>query len=479
MTAPRNLGEKLAVWLDDQASSDVPDGLLDRTMSRVHATRQRPVWLVAPHRGIGARPSSAAFVPAWAIIILAVLAAVAIVAAGSQLFRRPAPAIIAIATFPLSGDPSAAPAPSPVATGDGVPLGGRMILAEAFEGPEVEGPHDLVSIDPSTGARTLLGSVPGPNKPIFSGAHPVAFQRIPADGRVLVLGGDSGQHVDGVTSAGRAFDFIAASEVAADETYHPEGLILSPTGDRVAFIRVDRFDRPLEIVVLSLAGGTATSLPVPGDGLWFGLRQWSPDGSALLASGCRPCNQATTPTEVQTSHHDHLYVVPLDGSPARELGDVDNGSIAGQWAPDGKTIVTATQLCASGGYMPRCDPAGGDKTFGTIRVADGRATELARTDADGAGLWEFKVSPDATRVAYLTNVGIFVRSLDGGEPLGLAEGTTPEALTDPSLRGPFNVDWSPDGRWLLFERGIAELWIVPSSGGNARLLGVDLAGAAW
>ena len=468
MTADRDLNRQLAGWLDERVTTTVPEDLLARSLTRVGATRQRPGWLVGDRLPVGSGAQGRAMVPAWAILLLLILAALAVVATGSWLVRQTRTAILADATLAPSVDTSFAPFSTPEMTIPAGPLGGRVILAEIFKGRDVEGPHDIVSIDAGAGVRTVLGTIQGPQKPIFSGAHPVSFQRIASDAHVLVLAGDSGQPVQ-ATTAGRTFGFLTADDVGVVccSTYSSVGPVLSPSGDRVAFLRVDRFDKPLEIVILRLSDRTSSRVQVPSDTNGFGLLTWSPDESALLTYGCRPCNKATTPQEVQTSHHSHLYVVPLDGSPAQEYGDVDNGSIIGQWAPDGTTIVTATWHCAKGSYMPRCDPAEGANAFGTVRIADGLIANMADDSGDGTGLFEFKVSPDGTRVAYRTNYGLFVRSLDGGAALKVADGMA------------YNPDWSPDGAWLLFTRNAAELWIVPSVGGDPRLLGSDLAGAAW
>ena len=46
MTVERDLDFRVAAWLDGEATSSVPETLLDRSLMRVAATRQRPGWLV-------------------------------------------------------------------------------------------------------------------------------------------------------------------------------------------------------------------------------------------------------------------------------------------------------------------------------------------------------------------------------------------------------------------------------------------------
>jgi Tol biopolymer transport system component len=476
MTADRDLTPQLDAWLDDRATSTVPDGLLARSLARVDTTPQRPGWLAAERRTTALRPASVAFVPAWAIVLIAILAAIALVAVGSQVLFQPRPAIIAEASVPPSADASVAPEPTREMTADPGPLGGRLILAEVFRGREVEGPHDVVAIDARTGSQTLLGTLlDGGAEPVFSGAHPVTFQRTPSDMYVLVVGGDA-PHVTQLTDAGRAFNFIVEGDLALNLPGSPstDGGILSPSGTRVAYIRTDTASAPVGVVVLERAGGASRNVAIRGTDpdARFGLLSWTPDESALLADGCRPCNRAETPQEKQTSHHSHLYVLPLDGSPAREFGDVNNGSIVGSWTPDSRSVVTRTSVCAEGSHMPRCDPAEDTNVFGILRVSDGVSTVVPADPADGTGFFEYKVSPDATHVVYRTNNGLFVRDLNGSPAVRVGD------------VGDFWADWSPDGQWVLFERGTGytsptELWIVSASGKTPRLLGNDLAGASW
>jgi hypothetical protein len=111
MTNDRDLSMQLETWLDDRATSVVPDGLLARSLARVEATRQRPRWLVATtlptQSGVVGRP----FVPAWAVLVLVALLAVVVVAVGSQLFR-PTLSVIADPTLTPTQSPPAESAPA-------------------------------------------------------------------------------------------------------------------------------------------------------------------------------------------------------------------------------------------------------------------------------------------------------------------------------------------------------------------------------
>ena len=121
MTADRDLTMQLGAWLDDRATSTVPDGLLDRSLARVEATHQRPAWLAMQRRGTAFRPAPLAFVPAWAIVVLIALLAIAVIVVGSQLVRPTTLSLIAepsISPAPtgLSTEPPATPVPTPIDT---------------------------------------------------------------------------------------------------------------------------------------------------------------------------------------------------------------------------------------------------------------------------------------------------------------------------------------------------------------------------
>ena len=85
-------------------------------------------------------------------------------------------------------------------------------------------------------------------------------------------------------------------------------------------------------------------------------RSWSPDESALVVAACLPCNDAIEPGQPATAeNHEHLFIVPVDGSPVRELlDDTDWLVVDPDWSPDGSTFATVRNECASGEAPPQC-----------------------------------------------------------------------------------------------------------------------------
>jgi hypothetical protein len=401
------------------------------------------------------------------LLLAAALSAVLIasaIAVGSGLVRLPAVVLPAPSAQPsLIDTPSPSPGegtPSPTPAG---PLGGGVILAHSWTRTYDRGPYDVFAIDPGTGGQTLLGKLPsGP-------AGGYTFQRS-ADGKhVLVVDSNApgGLRLAAPTEASRAFDFIDAGQVIVDccKGGSAESTVLSPRGDRIATVHADGFDRPIEVVTFDVGTNAFTRLPLPTGVSSLGGLSWAPDESALLASGCRPCNKAQSPTERQTADHGHLYIIPLDGSPWRELLDLDNGDARATWSPDGATLATGTSICPSGSFEPRCDPAATKTSLGIASVAGSVPTTFANV----LGYFDITWSPDGHKIAYRDKDGIYVVNADGSDKVKLAQ---------PGGDGS-GVEWSPDGQWLLFQQDPSELWILPAAGGEPRRIGTGFAGAAW
>ena len=95
--------------------------------------------------------------------------------------------------------------------------------------------------------------------------------------------------------------------------------VFSPQGDRVAFIRDGA-----RIMTVSLDGSDVRELAMPGTVVRL---DWSPDGSALLAS--------TFSSEDQQA----LTVVQSDGSGSRTLDLQGIYAVSGSWRPDGRQIA--------------------------------------------------------------------------------------------------------------------------------------------
>jgi len=127
------------------------------------------------------------------------------------------------------------------------------------------------------------------------------------------------------------------------------------------------------------------------------------------------------------------------------------------WSPDGSTIAL---VYSPYGY-------GSPTSLVTVRPDGSSRTTLARL----AFLQNIAWSPDATRLAFDGDAGIYSIRADGSDMRILAHASVGGA----SAGQPSAPAWSPDGRHIAFLSDIddsfaASVWIVNSNGRSRRLL---------
>jgi Tol biopolymer transport system component/DNA-binding winged helix-turn-helix (wHTH) protein len=141
------------------------------------------------------------------------------------------------------------------------------------------------------------------------------------------------------------------------------------------------------------------------------------------------------------------------------------------WSPDGSRILYA-------------DVAGRDCMFRSVPASGGAAQAVV--PCDPGVLDGFDWLPDGARL-----IGSAPRDgASGARGIATVTLATGEIVPlDYGPRAPDDVDLyprvSPDGKWIVFRRGarpFSDLWIMPSDGGDARLLtrlGSRVRGVAW
>lgn len=254
----------------------------------------------------------------------------------------------------------------------------------------------------------------------------------------------------------------------------------SPTGARIAY---SVFDGARNTVWLAdSAGLNARQLTTEGfESISPG--SWSPDGRELLYVSRR------------TGTAD-LWVIPIDGKPARQLTRDVRNDFDGSWSSDGKWVAFISErgrqtdvwvVPAAGGlerritdtpaqeYTPaRWRPGTHELSFVAENVQSSVwAMDLAsgterRLTPDSIRVGSFFVSPDGQQVAYTIVRGggihdLLVMPLAGGASRVLLAGGGTVSQSR----------WSPDGSKIVFESdrgGTNDIWVIDVSGGAPRQL---------
>ena len=166
-----------------------------------------------------------------------------------------------------------------------------------------------------------------------------------------------------------------------------------------------------------------------------------------------------------------LWVIPLDFGEARRITDAEGGVGDHAWSPDGGRIAFVSDVVP--GDVPDAESDAGPQVrvvrriryrsdgggwrgdaFRHVFVVDTQSREVRQVTAgegeDAAPAW----SPDGTRIAYVSDAvegrdtswmaGVYVASVDGGEPERWAPGVS--CFSQNPLSGA--VAWSPDGESL-------------------------------
>ena len=427
MTARTRLDRDLPAILEDLYLGPPPDYRTE-VMAAAVRVRQRPSWTFAgrwfPMADITSRSGLVPSVPwraiAVALLIVALLAGAAVAIVASR-GTRPAP------PFGVAGN-------------------GRIAY---------ENTGDLFLLDPTSGATVPVITGPATDaQPVFSpdgtrfafrrsntsggtvaddivvanadGSNPIVIAPSPIenalygmewapDARSLLVGA---QGVDEV----RLYDATRASppRVIAHGAYFVTSPFRPPDGAAVMLGRAKDGGDAREWSLLDLASGKETALVTAGDP---SAPRWSPDGSRVVYVD-------TVPPGTDTHL---LFVVNADGTnPRRVTSEPDTwAEFDPVWSPDGTRIA-----------FSRAERVGNEpwavRPTGIVTVATGT----------------------------VSGVGPLSRDVRSANP----NPSDADAGADES----FNLDWSPDGRWLL---GLGmdtkgHLVLIDTASGDYRVLDV-------
>lgn len=397
MNASRDLDRELGSWLDARATSNPPEGLLERSLARVDDTRQRPGWLVID-RWLSPRSARLVGVSAHVGLALAlmalilVLVAVALVLVGSE--RRLPPPIGLAENGKLA---YVAGGQIVVANPDGSQL--KILTTQG----QLAG-RPAWSRDGTRIAYTIYPASDSPERADLlvinaDGGHPVV---IDSDTRSLspVSWSPDGRQityskaVDGIDKV-----FIAAADGSGVRQIGPPGQSMwapawSPHGNAIAF--VVGWPDIVGVSVMSSDGSNSRPLTT-GPIEEFDRLVWRPDGTQLLFSA-----------RESGSDNREIYLVDIDGAPGEmALTSSPSDDLNPSWSPDGNRFAYLNAV-SSGAHV-------------VVAAADGSDP---RTLPGNYGFLVPEWSPDGTRLAVS----------DGIDPGG---GRTPRVfIIDPRGREP-------------------------------------------
>ncbi|UCH85392.1 MAG: PD40 domain-containing protein [Candidatus Latescibacterota bacterium] len=241
----------------------------------------------------------------------------------------------------------------------------------------------------------------------------------------------------------------------------------SPDGQRIAF-NSDR-SGDMNIFVLSLEDGAVKQVTRGPGGDY--QPTWSPDGRALTFFSSRTGNadiwtiDLTTGDLVQLTDrpsveinpfyspdgahiafqstdggHRELWLMNADGSEQRRLTQTGVRGHYVMWSAKSEAVIVLT-------------PARDHNRFMNVPIGDGAPVPF--THISGGAHMSFSPAYDAVMDVVGHRV-IWVTPLDGEEPRKVFEFDDPDARLDYPV-------WSPDGRWVLFDRVKPEggdIWLV-------------------
>jgi Tol biopolymer transport system component/serine/threonine protein kinase len=172
------------------------------------------------------------------------------------------------------------------------------------------------------------------------------------------------------------------------------------------------------------------------------LRALSPDGAIEINPFFSPDGSRIAYQSDREGRFE-VWVMNADGSEPRPLTRIGVGGHFLRWSGDGRFIL----FNASGRGLHRV-PAGGGEVEPLARISGGAHISL---------------SPDEKHVMdVIGHRTLWVSPLGGGEPESIF------VFSDPEIRIDYPV-WSPDGRWVLFDRFRpqgGDVWILEGLGSS-------------
>lgn len=341
-------------------------------------------------------------------------------------------------------------------TGESVFLAmGDSVLTspERRHDPDADRDLDIYAIDPGSGeARVVVAGPASDFAPVVRGGSLLWTRNLHSDA-VAVLPADGGE-----------------GRIVAENAILP---VWSPDGERIAFARGGGgADGPLSMDAASARLDPASGRVGTTRSLVSGPHEdftpvWSPDGRWIAYHSHRSSGPVASYGGAGTT--DDVYLRRPGTPTAEEIRITDFGWEVGMpdWSPDGRRIVFDT--------WERGGPAGVSKPWiATIDPEDGRVLSLERLplpeEVPSATMPAW--SPDGDEIALEAQTGRGEREIWLVRP----DGSAPRRLIGYESRTYGGLDWTPDGRFLVYAALADErmqLFRIPREGGAPERLTHD------
>ena len=314
----------------------------------------------------------------------------------------------------------------------------------------------------------------------------LAAALIVAAGRLLnnqpLFGVTNGRILIALERAGEGADYVtvgpdgtgARSFMHADDC--DQCAFWSPDGRRI-MIPFVAADERLGTAIIDPDGSNRVEILSPDGSLFLGPGTWSADSRQIALEGFDPNN----PTRPEAG----IYVAGADGSGLRQVTSSTDGRphVFPSLSPDGRRLA----FLAQDPEQPIIGTAAGDlfvvNLDGTgLRPINPEGTNVVATGTTGRPVdW----SPDGRQLLFAAIAGrqeggqsaAYLIDADRGRPLQISSDGT----------WLVSVEWSPDGAWLVYgevDSPNAPTWVARADGRDARQLtgpGAPVAGccATW
>jgi hypothetical protein len=401
----------------------------------------------------------------------------AIVGSGIDRPARVSPPPSNAALVGPSAAASTLPERSPTAPATLTPvLGGGLILAvrphsEAHSCNTTAAPFDVVTMDPASGATTVLGTTSNECAVRPFEAHWAADRT-----KILLFDRYGPRQLDlsTVTDAGRGLPVVCCDlppylSVWEGGGGSGQGWSVSPRGDRVAAVHTAGSDVGDAIIVSDIDGKNVRRIDLPDGADARAGGAWSPDESTIAVSACRPCDTAQHGQPAKADERWHVYLVSVDGSAVRVLLSTGAGQTVSQpaWAPDGSSIAVVVTQCASGQTPPWCTDTRTTSALAVVNADSGVVDTIVSGTVPGPGhdveapSW----GPGGRQIRFR----VYDPSTDRSTSYIVGpDGTDLTQVADRAI-----LDWSPDGQWFLVrgDTGAEAVSLGSIGGGPLREVG--------